>query len=617
MNSNDKIVDGITRHHIFVQRYAKGRENEASQYIGRLMNTVINRIEKGNITQISRARLGSFLLDLTQTVRQFNDEHSSSLINQVIEFAKRDSETIGAIVQNAVEAQVALPTANQLESAVFTNIMDLEPSKGYTISSILSEFGDKKARQIEQYIRDGFALGETTDQIASRIRSNEFMMRSQAKALARTVVNHTATQARNTTMKENADILDGYKWIATLDSRTSLVCASRDGIVYDMDDSNPKPPAHFNCRSTITYVVKPEFNLGGDIDVKRPSKGASGTKQVSQGTNYAKWLKRQPASFQDEILGEKKGKLFRRGKVKLENFVDEQGRPLSLDQLEELERRTGSVPNITKRVKPIDIIPKPKPEPEPDKIDDNFFRGLIRSGQSLPKKYKNKFTSEGYAKYLNNHLSDATLKVVMKAPKPILAVDGRRGYYAPGRQMVVASTIDKNKSVFVHEYGHHIDYVLGRGMPLSNGYRAPFSHIDRGFQKAIEADKKALFQDNDDLHDFITKYKDKYFEKYKKTKTSKYTYLRSKLHKTDGDFEGSITDIFDAMSGGIVYEKYGLSGHGISYYRSKEAVSTEIFAQLFSLHNGNSETKRKARKLFPNLFARMDEILKDYIDGKI
>lgn len=355
MNSNDKIVDGITRHHIFVQRYAKGRENEASQYIGRLMNTVINRIERGNITEISRARLGSFLLDMTQTVRQFNNEHSSSLINQVIEFAKRDSETIGAIVQNAVEAQVALPTANQLESAVFTNIMDLEPSKGYTISSILSEFGDKKARQIEQYIRDGFALGETTDQIASRIRSNEFMMRSQAKALARTVVNHTATQARNTTMKENADILDGYKWIATLDSRTSLVCASRDGIVYDMDDSNPKPPAHFNCRSTITYVVKPEFNLGGDIDVKRPSKGASGTMRVSHGTNYARWLKRQPASFQDEILGEKKGKLFRRGKVKLENFVDEQGRPLSLDQLEELERRIGSVPNITNRIRPIDL----------------------------------------------------------------------------------------------------------------------------------------------------------------------------------------------------------------------------------------------------------------------
>ncbi len=358
MNANDKIVDGITRHHIFVQRYAKGRENEASQYIGRLIDTVINRIEKGNITQISRARLGAFLLDLTQTVRLFNDEHSSVLLNQVVDFAIKDAETLGAIVQNAVEAQIALPTATQLESAVFTNVMDLEPAKGYTISSILSEFGDKKARQIEQYIRDGFALGETTDQIASRIRDTAFMMKSQAKALARTIVNHTATQARNTTMKENTDILDGYKWIATLDSRTSLVCASRDGILYDMDDNNPKPPAHFNCRSTITYVVKPEFNLGGNVDIKRPSKGASGTKRVSQDTNYARWLKRQPASFQDEILGDKKGKLFRRGKVKLQNFVDEQGRPLSLDQLEALERRINVVPNIVNRISPLGL-PKP------------------------------------------------------------------------------------------------------------------------------------------------------------------------------------------------------------------------------------------------------------------
>ena len=616
MSANQKIEDGITRHHILVQRYAKGRESEASQYMGRLIDDVITRVKRDNITEISKARMGAFLLDMGSYVREVNSDYSNELMGKLVDFANNEAEVIQAIVSNATDAAVALPTPNQLQTAIFTNIMDLEPSKGYTVSSILAEFGDNKALQIEQYIRDGFALGDTTEQIAKRIASNTEMLKSQARALARTVTNHTATQSRNTTMKENADILDGYEWVATLDGRTSVICGSRDGIIYSMDDSNPKPPAHFNCRSTITYVVKPEFNLGGDVDIGRPSKGATGVKSVKQTTKYASWLKRQPVAFQNEILGHARGKLFRRGKVKLENFVDKKGNELTLTELKALESSLGTLPKVSKR-DPVKIMPKPKPKPKNKALDDDFFRGKIRTGESLPRKYKNKFTPEGYAKYLNNHLSDATLQVVMKAPKPTLAVDGRSGYYATGRQMVVASNINKNNHVFVHEYGHHIDYVLGRARYSSSGVRTPFSHLDKGFQKAIEADKKALFPDDYTFTDFMTKYKDEYFERYKKTKTSKYTYTRSKLHKTDGDFEDAITDIFDAMSGGAVHEIYYLPGHGISYYRNKEHVSAEIFAQLFSLHNGNSETKRKARKLFPNLFNRMDEILKDYIDGKI
>ena len=52
-----------------------------------------------------------------------------------------------------------------------------------------------------------------------------------------------------------------------------------------------KPPAHFNCRSTITFVVKDEFNLGKDIKGTRASKGATGPKQISDETNYEQWLK--------------------------------------------------------------------------------------------------------------------------------------------------------------------------------------------------------------------------------------------------------------------------------------------------------------------------------------
>lgn len=50
--------------------------------------------------------------------------------------------------------------------------------------------------------------------------------------------------------------------------------------------------------------------------------------------SYGVWLKRQPAKFQDEVLGVAKGKLFRDGKVSIERFVDiSTGREYTLDEL--------------------------------------------------------------------------------------------------------------------------------------------------------------------------------------------------------------------------------------------------------------------------------------------
>jgi hypothetical protein len=54
-------------------------------------------------------------------------------------------------------------------------------------------------------------------------------------------------------------------------------------------------------------------------------------------TTYEQWLKRQPASFQDTVLGPSRGKLFRNGDLSIGRFVDSQGRTLTLDELRRLE----------------------------------------------------------------------------------------------------------------------------------------------------------------------------------------------------------------------------------------------------------------------------------------
>jgi hypothetical protein len=63
---------------------------------------------------------------------------------------------------------------------------------------------------------------------------------------------------------------------------------------------------------------------------------ASMNGQVPAEMNYDQWLRKQPVSFQNEVLGIKKGQLFRAG-LKMDRFVDRQGNELNLSQLRERE----------------------------------------------------------------------------------------------------------------------------------------------------------------------------------------------------------------------------------------------------------------------------------------
>ena len=156
---------------------------------------------------------------------------------------------------------------------------------------------------------------------------------------------HVATNARMAVMEENDDVVIGYEWVSTLDSRTSPICQARDSQVFLFTDKfQPKPPAHINCRSSTSPKLSPEFDIF-DQGATRASKGADGGKQVSADLSYYEWLKRQPANFQDEILGKTKGAIFRNAGLDAEQFrkitVDNLGRPLTLDEMAAADKRVA------------------------------------------------------------------------------------------------------------------------------------------------------------------------------------------------------------------------------------------------------------------------------------
>ena len=139
--------------------------------------------------------------------------------------------------------------------------------------------------------------------------------------------------------KANADIVEGYRWVSTLDSRTSELCQSLDGQRFDLGEG-PMPPAHPNCRSTVVPVTKTFRELGIDLPELPEGTRASIGGQVPASLTYFEWLKTQPASFVEEALGPTRAAVFLKGGLSADEFgklqLGRNFRPLTIEEMREL-----------------------------------------------------------------------------------------------------------------------------------------------------------------------------------------------------------------------------------------------------------------------------------------
>jgi hypothetical protein len=59
--------------------------------------------------------------------------------------------------------------------------------------------------------------------------------------------------------------------------------------------------------------------------------------QVAQALTYEGWLKTKSGAFQKEVLGPGKWQLWQDGQIGLKDLIDQRGRPLTLEELKQLE----------------------------------------------------------------------------------------------------------------------------------------------------------------------------------------------------------------------------------------------------------------------------------------
>ena len=233
---------------------------------------------------------------------------------------------------------------------------------GRTVEKSFRGIAVNQAERFSQVVRQGLLTGETTPSIVKRlIGSLQFSQEptmisktlakiiaaggqstaatnSQVAALIRTSINQVANTASQQVYEANQDITQRYRYVATLDTRTSAICRALDGREFDYG-KGPMPPQHFNCRSTTVPVINyKELGFDPPPSVTK-GKRASMDGPVPANETYGEWLAKQPRTTQADALGPGKVAYFNRLANKygptdaIAKLVKDDGSELTLAQL--------------------------------------------------------------------------------------------------------------------------------------------------------------------------------------------------------------------------------------------------------------------------------------------
>lgn len=130
----------------------------------------------------------------------------------------------------------------------------------------------KNTTQLKYLLKDqlmqSMILGESPAKLARRINAQMGKGAYNATRLARTEMIAAGGRAQKEFAKENADIIEGLKWNAFVDSRTSQECLAHNGEVKtqeEWDSSGHQIPCHPNCRCSYTMEVKDKYKINKPI----------------------------------------------------------------------------------------------------------------------------------------------------------------------------------------------------------------------------------------------------------------------------------------------------------------------------------------------------------------
>lgn len=309
MSVNEDIADLLVGHRLELLRYEAGVAEDLVAAYDRALRDVLAELATGRrlaaqnrpFDEARIRRLRGLSFDLTAKIRELNRVARLTLEQRLAEVAEWERATqaeLSTLVtswSDVDEQAAAIATTRPIGGGIWTD----------RLATDIVAVHDSLQSTIATMTARGASMTEIAREIARTTGLVE-NYRGRFVAIARTETQRVANTVALESYRQNADVLDGVQWLATLDTRTCVLCAPRHGRVYPLQGGRPvgldqPPPLHPRCRCFLSPVVK----------------GLDPAPEMT----FDAWLRRKGPATQDEVLGTLRGGLFRRG-VALDQFVD-------------------------------------------------------------------------------------------------------------------------------------------------------------------------------------------------------------------------------------------------------------------------------------------------------
>lgn len=351
------LLNDAIRRQVLLEGVKENEWGKFNKFLKSLERDVRERLSREGDTIETKKRLNVLLADLNTIQKDFYTEYSGQFTLDLDDIALTEAKLEAQSLSAAVTAFDSVkPAPEQILAAYKNNALSV-PNNGLTLKPFLRDYSSTQIKQMNSVISQGYTEGKTISQITRELRGTRpanyqdgtfAQISRNNRTMVRTAVQNSSTQARQRIWDSNKELVKGVEWVSTLDSRTTTQCRSLDGKVFPID-KGVRPPIHYGCRSTTTPVLSENYDFL-DKGAKRPAVGDDGAKQVSTNTTYYSWLKTQPASFQDEVIGKTRGKLLRNGGLTSEQFAELQlnrnFKPRTIEEMEKIAPEAFSAANL-------------------------------------------------------------------------------------------------------------------------------------------------------------------------------------------------------------------------------------------------------------------------------
>lgn len=328
------MIDEMIRRTVLVESLKAHYAKDFEPFVRRIDELLRLELTDQELSQMSAKQLNEWLRNNKVKISEILAEFGDVALANIDEFVVDEMVFTAQVLGGITATQIIVPKASN-------NYLIVPLPTGQLVDEVLKKFSLDESDRIINAVRRGIFDGKTNSEILQVVRGtrkNRFndgiiaTSTRNANAIVRTLIAHSATEARMAVGKANGDIVDDkIRIVATLDGRTSSACRAKDWQIYPFERQY-LPPFHINCRTSWVFIIK-----GTNID-KRASKDG-----VVQAQSYYEWLKTQPQGFQDAVLGKARAELFRSGGLTAEQFknlqLDKNFKPRTLKEIQEILNR--------------------------------------------------------------------------------------------------------------------------------------------------------------------------------------------------------------------------------------------------------------------------------------